>query len=167
MVILFYFFLTNYSKSIIRAGLLYIMLLLNKKYKFKLSTLKILILLLSISLIVNPYNLYNTSFIFTYLVTISLVLNHRLINKHHNYFMKILMTSFIAFIVTIPIMINNYFSINLLGIFLNIIFVPLVSLIIFPLSIIVFIIPNLNNILNLFVLILEKQRTKNSVPVVL
>ena len=156
MVILFYFFLTNYSKSIIRAGLLYIMLLLNKKYKFKLSTLKILILLLSISLIVNPYNLYNTSFIFTYLVTISLVLNHRLINKYHNYFMKILMTSFIAFIVTIPIMINNYFSINLLGIFLNIIFVPLVSLIIFPSSIIVFIIPSLNNVLNLFVLILEK-----------
>ena len=156
MVILFYFFLTNYSKSIIRAGLLYIMLLLNKKYKFKLSTLKILILLLSISLIVNPYNLYNTSFIFTYLVTISLVLNHRLINKYHNYFMKILMTSFIAFIVTIPIMINNYFSINLLGIFLNIIFVPLVSLIIFPSIIIVFIIPSLNNVLNLFVLILEK-----------
>ncbi len=156
IVILFYLFLTNYSKSIIRAGLLYIMLLLNKKYKLRLSTLKILILLLFISLIVNPYNLYNTSFIFTYLVTISLVLNHRLINKYHNYFMKILMTSFIAFIVTIPIMINNYFSINLLGIFLNIIFVPLVSLIIFPSSIIVFIIPSLNNILNLFVLILEK-----------
>ena len=157
IVILFYFFLTNYSKSIIRAGLLYIILLLNKKYNFKLSTLKVLILLLAISIIINPYNLYNISFLFTYLVTISLVLNNRLINRYKNYFIKILITSFIAFIVTIPIMINNYYSINLLGMFLNIIFVPLVSLIIFPLSIIVFIIPSLSNILNFYVLVLEKS----------
>ena len=154
--ILFYIFLTNYSKSIIRAGLLYILLLLNKKYKFRLSTLKILILLLCISLIINPYNLYNISFIFTYLVTIALILNRKLINRFSNYFKKILITSFIAFIVTIPVMINNYFSINIFGIFLNIIFVPLVSLIIFPLSIVVFIIPSFNNLLNIFIYLLER-----------
>ena len=154
--ILFYIFLTNYSKSIIRAGLLYILLLLNKKYKFRLFTLKILILLLCISLIINPYNLYNISFIFTYLVTIALILNRKLINRFSNYFKKILITSFIAFIVTIPVMINNYFSINILGIFLNIIFVPLVSLIIFPLSIVVFIIPSFNNLLNIFIYLLER-----------
>ena len=111
--ILFYIFLTNYSKSIIRAGLLYILLLLNKKYKLRLSRLKILLLLLCVSLIINPYNLYNISFIFTYLVTIALVLNSKLINRCSNYFKKILITSFIAFIVTIPVMINNYFSINM------------------------------------------------------
>ena len=154
--ILFYIFLTNYSKSIIRAGLLYILLLLNKKYKFRLSTLKILILLLCISLIINPYNLYNISFIFTYLVAIALILNSKLINRFSNYFIKILITSFIAFIVTIPFMINNYFSINILGIILNIIFVPLVSLIIFPLSIIVFIIPCMGNVFNIFIYLLEK-----------
>jgi len=154
--ILFYIFLTNYSKSIIRAGLLYILLLLNKKYKLRLSTLKILLLLLCISLIINPYNLYNISFIFTYLVTIALVLNRRLINRFSNYFIKILITSFIAFIVTIPVMINNYFSVNILGVILNIIFVPLVSLIIFPLSIIVFIIPCMGNVLNIFIYLLEK-----------
>ena len=154
--ILFYIFLTNYSKSIIRAGLLYILLLFNKKYKFRLSTLKILLLLLCISLIINPYNLYNISFIFTYLVTIALVLNKRLINRFSNYFIKILITSFIAFIVTIPVMINNYFSINIFGIVLNIIFVPLVSLIVFPLSIIVFIIPCMGNVFNIFICLLEK-----------
>ena len=154
--ILFYIFLTNYSKSIIRAGLLYILLLLNKKYKFRLSTLKILILLLCISLIINPYNLYNISFIFTYLVTIALIFNRNLINRCSNYFKKILVTSFIAFIVTIPVMINNYFSINILGIVLNIIFVPLVSLIIFPLSIVVFIIPSFNSVLNIFIYLLER-----------
>ena len=154
--ILSYIFLTNYSKSIIRAGLLYILLLLNKKYKFRLSTLKILLLLLCISLIINPYNLYNISFIFTYLVTIALVLNSKLINRFSNYFIKILITSFIAFIVTIPVMINNYFSINILGVMLNIIFVPLVSLIIFPLSIIVFIIPCMGNVFNIFICLLEK-----------
>ena len=154
--ILFYIFLTNYSKSIIRAGLLYILLSLNKKYKFRLSTLKILLLLLCVSLIINPYNLYNISFIFTYLVTIALVLNRRAINRISNYFIKILITSFIAFIVTIPVMINNYFSINVLGVILNIIFVPLVSLIVFPLSIIIFIIPCMGNVLNIFIYLLEK-----------
>ena len=155
IVILFYLFLTNYSKSIIRAGILYIMLVINKKYKFRLSMLKILVLLLCISLIINPYNLYNISFIFTYLVTISLILNHSLIDKYKNYFIRLIITSFIAFMVTIPIMINNYFSINFLGIILNIIFIPLVSLVIFPLSIVTFIIPSLNNILDIFILMLE------------
>lgn len=154
--ILFYIFLTNYSKSIIRAGLLYILLLLNKRYKFRLSTLKILLLLLCVSLIISPYNLYNISFIFTYLVTIALVLNKRLINRFSNYFIKILITSFIAFIVTIPATINNYYSINILGVILNIVFVPLVSLIIFPLSIIVFIIPCMCNVFNIFIYLLEK-----------
>ena len=154
--LLFFFFLTNYSKSIMRAGLIYIMLILNKKYEFKLSTLKILLLLLCIFLIVNPYNIYNISFIFTYLVTISLVVNTKLINRYSNYFIKIFITSFISFIVTIPFLINNYFCINIIGIVLNIIYVPLVSMIIFPLSIIVFVIPYLNNVLNLFILILEK-----------
>ena len=153
--ILFYIFLTNYSKSVIRAGLLYIMLLFNKKHKFRLSTLKILLLLLCVSLIINPYNLYNISFVFTYLVTIALILNSKLINKSRNYFIKIFSTSFIAFIATIPVMINNYFSINILGIILNIIFVPLVSLIVFPLSIIVFIIPSLNSVLSIFIYLLE------------
>ena len=154
--LLFFLFLTNYSKSIMRAGLMYIMLVISRKYEFKLSILKILLLLLSMFLIINPYNIYNISFIFTYLVTISLVINKKLINRYSNYFIKIFITSFISFIVTIPVMINNYFSINLFGIILNIIYVPFVSTVIFPLSIIVLVIPYLNNVLNFFILILEK-----------
>ena len=154
--LLFFLFLTNYSNSVMRAGFMYVMLVLNKKYEFKLSILKILFILLCVFLIINPYNIYNISFIFTYLVTISLVINKKLINRYSNYFIKIFITSFISFIVTIPVMINNYFSINLSGIILNIIYVPFVSTIIFPLSIIVLVIPYLNNVLNFFILILEK-----------
>ena len=155
--ILFYLFLTNYSKSVMRAGLMYILLVLNKKYKFKLSTLKIILILLCISLIINPYNIYNISFVLTYLTTASLVINRKTINRFNNYFSRVLIISLIAFITTIPIMINNYFSINLLGIIINIIYVPLVSLIIFPFSIIVFVVPYFNNVLNLFIALLEKS----------
>ena len=155
--ILFYLFLINYSKSVMRAGLMYILLVLNKKYKFKLSTLKIILILLCISLIINPYNIYNISFVLTYLTTASLVINRKTINRFNNYFSRVLIISLIAFITTIPIMINNYFSINLLGIIINIIYVPLVSLIIFPFSIIVFVVPYFNNVLNLFIALLEKS----------
>ena len=155
--ILFYLFLTNYSKSVMRAGLMYILLVLNKKYKFKLSTLKIILILLCISLIINPYNIYNISFVLTYLTTASLVINRKTINRFNNYFSRVLIISLISFITTIPIMINNYFSINLLGIIINIIYVPLVSLIIFPFSIIVFVVPYINNVLNLFIALLEKS----------
>ena len=154
LFLLFFVFLTDYSKSVIRAVSLYILIVLNKEFKLGLSTIKLLVFVLLFNLIINPYNIYNIGFIFSYTISFYLILFNKIINRHSNYFIKVLVTSFISFLVSIPILINNYFSINLLTIINNIIFVPLISIIIFPLCLIdIFI--NIDFILLFFINILE------------
>lgn len=153
--LLFYMFLTNYTVSVMRAGLLFISLFLKKIFKLNISNLNIMIILICLFLLYNPYYIYNVGFLFSFLISFSLILFSKIINKYNNYFIKILVTSYISFLISIPILINNFNEINLLAPFINIIFVPLISIIIFPLSLLVFIFPFLNNILNIITYILE------------
>ncbi len=154
-ILLFYIFLTNGSKSVIRASMFYFLLSINKIFKLNISTIKLFVILLLITLILNPYTIYSNSFLFSYSITLFIILFSQIINNFKNYFAKVFATSLISFLASIPILINSYFNINLLSPFLNIIFVPLISFIIFPLSIITFLMPIFNNLLNVFISCLE------------
>lgn len=153
---IFFAFLTNYTPSVLRALILYILISINKLLKLKIKTLYLIIIDLIILLIYNPFYIYNTGFIYSFAITTSLILFSKTINKYKNYFLKILMTSIISFLSSIPISINSFHEINLLTPFINLIFVPLISIIIFPLSILTLIIKPLDRILLLLINILEK-----------
>ena len=155
LFLIFYMFLTNFTPSVIRATSLFIFLVLNKILNLNLSTLKILLIILCFNLILNPYNIYNTGFKFSYIISIYLILFNKLINKQRNYLSKTLITSLISFLSGIPILINNYFSINIMTILNNIIFVPLVSIIIFPVSLIVLFFPKIELIYSYLINVLE------------
>ena len=155
LFLLFYMFLTNFIPSVIRATFLFVFIILNKKLKLNLSTLKILLIILMINLIINPYNIYNMGFEFSYIISLFLITFSKIINRHKNYIIKTLVTSSISFLASIPILINNYFNINLMTIFNNIIFVPLISIIVFPISLIIILLPKLDFIYEIIINILE------------
>ena len=153
LFLLFYMFITNYSVSVVRASLLTILININKLYKLNISTLKLLVYIFLICLSYNPYYIYQVGFVFTFLITFTLILFSKKIPS--NYILKILITSIISFIVSIPILINNFYSVNFLSPLLNIIFIPFITFIIFPLTLITFIFHNLICILDIFINILE------------
>ncbi len=153
--LLFYMFLTNFSASVIRATLLFIFLYINRVLKLKLSTFKILLIVMCLNLIINPYNIYNSGFKFSYIISLYLVSFSKIINRYKNYILKTLVTSLISFLASIPILINNFFSINIMTILNNIIFVPLISIIIFPMSLIVLIFSKLDFIYKFLIDCLE------------
>ena len=153
LFLLFYMFITNYSVSVVRASLLTILININKLYKLNISTLKLLVYIFLICISYNPYYIYQVGFIFTFLITFTLILFSKKIPS--NYILKTLVTSIISFIVSIPILINNFYSVNFLSPLLNIIFIPFITFIIFPLTLVTFIFPNLICILDIFVNILE------------
>ena len=153
LFLLFYMFITNYSVSVVRASLLTILININKLYKLNIRTLKLLIYIFLICLSYNPYYIYQVGFVFTFLITFTLILFSKKIPS--NYILKTLVTSIISFIVSIPILINNFYSVNFLSPLLNIIFIPFITFIIFPLTLVTFIFPNLICILDIFVNILE------------
>ena len=149
--LLFFMFLTNFTPSVIRATFLFILLSINKLVDLKIDTLSIILLILDVMLIFNPYYIYNVGFLLSFVVSIALIIFGKITNNYNNYFIKIFIISLISFLISIPIMINNNNEINLLSPFINIIFVPFISIIIFPLSIITYFIPFLNNVLVFFI----------------
>lgn len=153
--LLFYLFLTNYSASVIRASLLFVGINIKKILKLKIDNENILLLILGILLIYNPYYIYDLGFVFSFSISYFLIRYSNIINNQKGYFNQLLMTSLIAYIVSIPIMINGFSQINLISIILNCIFVPFVSIIVFPLSLLTFIFPFLEPILSITIFILE------------
>ncbi len=153
--LLFYMFITNFSPSILRAGILFILLSINKIFKLKIKTINIMIILLAIILIINPFLIFNLGFQFSYTISLFLILFQNIISRQNNYIKQLLTVSFISFLVSLPISIYNFYQINIFGILLNLLFVPLVSYVIFPLSIITFICPIFDNILVYLINIME------------
>lgn len=153
--LIFYSLLVGSSPSVIRSLTMYVLFAINKLFNLKIKNLDIMCFVLTIMLIINPYYLYNISFQYSYLISFSLVLFSYKLKNIKNKIMKSLYTSFISFLVSFPICIYNFYQVNVFSIILNIFLIPFVSIIIFPLSLVCFIIPKLSVILNIFTFILQ------------
>ena len=147
-------YLTDFTPSILRSGIMFILLSLNKLLNFKIETKNIMMLTFIIIVLINPFYIYNLGFQLSYLISFYLIIFAHIINKHKNYFKKLFITSLISFLVSFPIIISNYYQANLLSILLNLLFVPIISYIVLPLSFITLILPT-DSILILIMDILE------------
>lgn len=156
LFLLGYMDLTSYNPSIIRAVLLFTLCLLNRQFKLGIKTDYLLLYLFSINIIYNPYFIYNNGFLFSYTISYSLICFGYIANQYHNYFLKVLMTSLISFLASIPLVVNSYFSLNLLTPLLNIIFIPLISFVVFPLTLLYFCFPPLAGLFNFVITFMEK-----------
>ena len=145
--------ITNYSSSIYRSLLLFIYIVLNKKLDLRISTVNVLLLVVCTLLIFNPLIIYDMGFLYSVSVSLGLILFNKYMKK--NYFVNMFLTSFIAFLFSLPITLYYNYEINLMQIINNVIIVPLVSIIIYPLTILTFIFSFLEPILNVLISILK------------
>lgn len=154
LILIFYSFLANFSASIFRALAFYVLLTINKNFYLNLTTIKIYIYSILTILLIDNYLLFNIGFQYSSLATLGLIISSNIV-KNKRYFSKVLLTSVIATLFTIPITLNNFYEFNLLSCINNLFFVPFVSFIIFPLTIISFICLKFSNILMIFIKIME------------
>ncbi|MDE5539719.1 MAG: competence protein ComEC family protein, partial [Bacilli bacterium] len=82
--LLIYMFLIGFSASVVRASLLYVLLLFNKKIGLNLKSKNVLYLLFLNLLIINPFYIYDLGFIYSFLTSFGLILFNHKING--NYF---------------------------------------------------------------------------------
>ena len=141
IILIIYMYLTDFTPSIVRSGIMFILLTLNKLFNFKIKTKNIIMLTFIIIVLINPYYIYNLGFQLSYLISFYLIIFDHIINKHKNYFKKLFITSLISFLVSFPIIISNYYQVNLLSILINLLFVPIISYIVLPLAFITLILP--------------------------
>lgn len=153
LFLLFYVTLTNFSASILRTIIFFIILKLNKKLDLNISTKNALLITLSIIMIYNPLIIFDIGFQYSGLVTFGLIVSTKYYKK--NYFYNLFITSFIALLFSVPITLYNNYELNLLSILNNLINVPLITFVIYPLSLLTFILKFLEPIYNLTINLLE------------
>ena len=153
MFLLFYITLTNFSASILRTIIFFIILKLNKKLDLNISTKNTLLITLFIIMIYNPLIVFDIGFQYSGLVTFGLIVSTKYYKK--NYFYNLFITSFIALLFSVPITLYNNYELNLLSILNNLINVPLITFVIYPLSLLTFLLKFLEPIYNLTINLLE------------
>lgn len=136
LFLVFYMFLVGFTASVVRASLLYLFLKVNKKMHFDFDNKLVLYFLFFFLLIINPFYIYDLGFQYSFLTSFGLILFAK--KMKGNYFKKLLQVSFIATLFSVPISLFHFCEINLFSIINNLIVVPLVSIVLFPFSILTF-----------------------------
>lgn len=152
--LLLFSFIIGFSPSILRATLLFFLLSINKVFYLNIRTLDILYLVFIILVIINPFIIYNLSFILSFTAAFFLIFSSDLL-KGKNYFVSLFKVSLLSYFASLPLSIYYFGYTNLLGTILNLVFVPLVSFVVFPLTLLTFIISKFYSILNITTNLLE------------
>ena len=142
----FYSFLVMFTPSVLRVTIFYT--LKNLKIFKNISNEKLLIIVACILIILNSNIIYDVGFIYSFTITFGLF-----ILKPKN----IITLSIYSFLLSLPITLYNNYEINLLSIIINILVVPFVSILLFPMVIISFLMPILEPIARFLIFFLEKS----------
>ena len=152
--LILYSMLIGFTPSVTRSLYMYILLNINKRFKLNISNLKIIILVIIIMILYNPFYIYDIGFLYSISTSLGLIIYSKSINKS-NKIISLFKISLIANIFSLPITINNNYQINILTLVINILVVPLVSYIIYPLCLLALFIPLIYSILKIGIIILE------------
>ena len=142
IILIIFLILTGLTASLQRATIFYILKNINNKFNLRYSNLKLLFIVAFIILFINPFLIYDLGFIYSFIVCFGIFYYSDFIKG--NYVIKLFKLSLVTFLFSMPITIMVNYEVNLSSIFINMLFVPWISLIVYPLSLMSFIIPILN-----------------------
>lgn len=142
IILIVFLILTGLTASLQRATIFYILKNINNKFNLRYSNIKLLFIVAFIILFINPFLIYDLGFIYSFIVCFGIFYYSDFIKG--NYVVKLFKLSLVTFLFSMPITIMVNYEVNLSSIFINMLFVPWISLIVYPLSLISFIIPILN-----------------------
>ena len=145
-ILLFFSFVTSFQVAVSRAVIFFILNSLNKILNLNYSNLNVLVITACIILLFDPFAIYDLGFIYSFAVCGGIIYNQDKIKG--NYLVRLLRLSFISFLFSMPISAYINYEINIMSILVNMIFVPWISTIVFPLAIVTYIIPIINPILS-------------------
>ena len=154
LFLIFFAFIASFTPSIVRSVLFFILSSINNVYYLYIKPKYLLYIVFSILIFINPFYIYDTGFILSFCISFFILLFNEK-NKINNNLLSILLISILSTLSSLPIIINMSYEINILGFINNLFFIPYVTYIVFPLSIIVVFISKLSFILNFLIIIME------------
>ncbi len=154
LFLIFFAFIASFTPSIVRSVLFFILSSINSVYYLYIKPKYLLYIVFSILIFINPFYIYDTGFILSFCISFFILLFNEK-NKINNNLLSILVISILSTLSSLPIIINMSYEVNILGFINNLFFIPYVTYIVFPLSIIVVFISKLSFILNFLIIIME------------
>ena len=154
LFLIFYMMITAFSPSVTRASLMFILLILNKRLKINLSSIDILSVIFLMLIFIKPYYYYDVGFLLSFLVTYTILLSTNIL-KVDTKLKQLVILSTVSFLVTVPIILNLNYQVNLLTLFFNLVFLSYITYIILPLGYITFALPFFDRIYFFFIEIFE------------
>ena len=148
-------FIASFTPSILRATIFFILSSINKIYYFFINPKNLLYLTFTILIFINPFYIFDTGFILSFTITYFILLLNEELTIEGN-IKSILVVSILSLLSSLPIIINISYEVNIIGFVNNILFIPLVSNIIFPLSLMTILVPKLSIVLFILTNIMEK-----------
>lgn len=144
LIILYVMFKVTKSIAFQRSLIYSIILIINRRFKLKIPIYKVIIYMTISLLIVNPYNVFLSSFYYCTIISSFIIILRKKIYKKRNLLSRSLYISFISFLVSIPLNIYFQFELNILSPVYNAFLYPLFTYIIMPVSILSIFIPQLD-----------------------
>ncbi|MBC2122265.1 DNA internalization-related competence protein ComEC/Rec2 [Listeria marthii] len=129
----FYIILTGANPPVIRAATMTALLLLSEKYATKWSSFSVICLSFVQFFLLQPYVIYEVGFQLSYAVSFGIILSSRqILTRQQNIFTKSLAISFVSTMMSSVVMMYHFYSFSWVGIFFNLLYVPIFTIIILP-----------------------------------
>lgn len=150
--LLFYLSILNITASILRGILFFILFSLNRYWNLALAKKTLITIAITITLLINPYYIYELGFWYSYIISIGLIY---FMKEDTYYLISLLKSSSLAFLLSIPISLYYFYEINIASILYNLFYIPFINIIVFPASIITFLFPVVEPLYNIVIKVLE------------
>ncbi|OEH93681.1 DNA internalization-related competence protein ComEC/Rec2 [Bacillus solimangrovi] len=135
-----YILIAGAAPSVVRAGLMTMCVMVSIRFQYRFTPVDSISVVALIMMLTRPYYVFDVGFQLSFLVSLSLIISSAsLLHVTVTSVKKGLYVTLIAQLMTLPIILYNFFEISILSIPLNLLFVPLMSLLILPLSFLTFI----------------------------
>lgn len=130
-----YAVLTGGSPAIVRSVMMIFLVLLSLKAKkrFKLLPIDAVSISFLFFLLLNPLVIFNIGFQLSFIVSFAIIISSQhILQRYHSSILQMLAVTIVAQLASLPFLLYHFFSVNLLSLLVNLIFIPLYSFLLLP-----------------------------------
>ncbi|MED3648165.1 DNA internalization-related competence protein ComEC/Rec2 [Halalkalibacterium halodurans] len=131
----FYAIVAGAAPSVVRAVGMTMTVLLALRFQKRLAPIIVLSLVAVIYIIIEPYAIFQLGFQLSFLTTCALLLSSStLLQAINRPLLSLVKVTFLAQLISMPVILYHFFELPILSVPLNLLFVPVVSFVLLPLS---------------------------------
>ena len=154
IILFFYVALTSCSVSLLRAFVFFVVFKANRYFNWKFKNTTLFFYIFSLFLLYRPWWIYDIGFQYSFLICFYLITFSSFLSSK-NYLLSLFKISLLSFIVSAPISMFHFYELHVLSVVWNLIFVPFVSFLVFPICFLSFLCPVFDSLFSLLICLLE------------